>query len=100
MAITKYEVRGAARAFVDTLSKLPAKERERPPAVGYAQEINNLITLAREVAPEIDGRLWPQPIRYEDGLMGGYVFGRYADVETAARRILELIPADIQLGAV
>lgn len=92
MAITKDQVRASAQAFVDTLSKLTAKQREQEPESRLARELNRLIELAEEVAPEIDERLWPVPIKVDDHPIRDRVFGRYADIETAARQIVAQLP--------
>lgn len=98
MTIDRYYVRGQAESFVDTLSKLSAKERERPVSPRYAGELNKLLLLAKEVAPEHDARLWPEPIKIGDAGMGmTQVFGTYADVETAARQLVVLLPREPML---
>lgn len=91
MSIDQSQVRALAKAFVETLEKLTPKERERHPELRYGQEMNKLIQLAQEVAPEVDKRLWPQPLQTNEPHRGQPVLGRYEDIETAARQILGLL---------
>lgn len=91
----KFYVRQNAKAFVDALEKLTAKERALHVSARYAQELNKLIALAKEVAPEIDDNLWPQPMPLQDQSMGlQTAIGTYAEVETAARQIVGLLPQE------
>lgn len=99
MPITKDQVRMTAQAIVETLDQLTAKERARHPMMGYAKELNKLIELGKEAAPDVDPRLWPEPIRMEEFGGAEQVFGTFEDVLTAARRIVGLLPKDIFLGA-
>ena len=89
MAVDAYHVNGLAESFIETLSKLNAKEREKPVSRRYAEELNRLIELGKEVAPEHDAGLWPTPVRIEETMGVTQVFASFAELETAARQIAD-----------
>lgn len=82
-------VRKQAQAFVDAISKLTAKEREQNPSTEYADRFNQVLALAKEAEPDLDARLWPNPISHRQ-LMGGITVAgaRYVEIETYARQIV------------
>lgn len=91
----RFYVRQNAKAFVETLEKLPPKERALPVSARYAQELNKLIEQAKHVEPNHDVDIWPQPIPLQDPSMGvERAIGTYAEIETAARQILGLLPQE------
>lgn len=91
----KFYVRQNAKAFVETLEKLSPKERALPVSARYANELNKLITQAKEVEPNHDADIWPEPIPPQDPGMGvERAIGTYAEVETAARQIVGLLPLE------
>lgn len=98
MAVDANSVNGLAESFIETISKLNAKERDKPVSRRYAEELNKLIELAKEVAPEHDARMWPAPVRIQETMGVTQVFASYADLETAARQIAHLVPRPIFLG--
>jgi hypothetical protein len=95
MAVDPRQVRQKAKAFVESLERLTAKQREQPPFAGYARDFNALLELAKEAVPDLDPRLWPQPLQIVDHGMGEQVLARYAEIETYARQIVNHIPTGI-----
>ena len=97
MAVSAYQVRVKAQAYVDALTNLSAKEREHQPLAPYAEDFNGLLALAREVAPDVDARLWPRPIEISHNDVSRTVRARYAEIHTYALQVLNLLP-DAPLG--
>jgi len=95
MAIDPKQVRQKAKSFVESLERLTAKQREQAPSAHYAKDFNRLLELAKEAAPSVDPRVWPQPLEIVEHDMGEQVLARYAEIETYARQILSHFPAGI-----
>ena len=67
----------------------------------FAEELNRLLALAKEVEPKHDAREWPQPVQIFDAGMGvTQVFATHAEIEVAARQILKLVPKEFMFGTV
>jgi hypothetical protein len=94
MVVQLGQVRGLAQAFADSLERLGSKEREQQPSAAYAENFNNVLALAKEVAPEVDARLWPKPVETYEGSTTGKKLARarYAELATYASQVLELLP--------
>lgn len=59
MPVTANEIAYQVQGVIKALEKLPAKEREAKPSQSFAQNYNQLLTLAKEAMPSIDSRRWP-----------------------------------------
>lgn len=95
MTLEPHQVRQKALAFVDSLSKLTAKEREQPPTVQYGREFNRLLELAKEAVPNIDDRLWPEPVGFKKPeYFDEITNATYGEIETYAHQIVNLIPEE------
>lgn len=93
MAVDLYEVRGNAQAFIDAIVRMTPKEKEQVPTVSYAQNFNNVLELAKEVAPHVDGRIWPAAICFDQPVGYGVIATtRYSEIETYSRQIVNLLP--------
>ncbi len=98
MSVDCDQVCRSAMAFIEALSKLSAREREKVPAAHYGENFNQIIKLAKEAAPNVDERLWPKPITFKQPVGGGIITeARYVELETYARQIVNLLP-DEPLG--
>lgn len=97
MGVTPHEVRANAKAFIDSLERLSAKQREQMPSRQFAEQFNRLLEVARETAPQVDHRLWPPPLEVTEHMGVVQVSSRYAEIETYARQVLARFPA--ALGA-
>jgi hypothetical protein len=98
MPVDRHYVRGLAETFVEALGGLSQKERAQPVSGSYARNLNNLIALAKEVAPEHDARLWPEPIKIQDAQIGiDRAMATYAEIETIARQIMVLLPRELMM---
>jgi hypothetical protein len=99
MPLEQSQIRLKAKAFVDSLERLTAKQRDQMPSPQYVSEYNTLLQHAKEAAPQVDLTMWPPPIQMEDAGMGvTQVRARYVEIETYARQILAIFPQ--ALGAV
>jgi hypothetical protein len=94
MAVNTHQVRAKAQAFVTALTKMGPKEREQQPTAQFAEDFNRLLVLAKEAAPEVDARLWPKPLEFSPraNMTEPGVRARYAEIETYARQVLDLVP--------
>lgn len=97
-----HQVRQSVSAYVATLEKLPAKQKDQAPTQRYAEDFNRLLDVAKIACPEIDSRLWPSPIVVRSAVGGMVVVeARYVEIETYARIMMNLIPtAPISVGIV
>jgi len=59
MSVTVNQVFGQVQGAIKALEKLPAKERESKPSRAFAENYNNLLSLAKEAMPDVDARRWP-----------------------------------------
>jgi hypothetical protein len=91
MPVSASEVSAMASVFVDTIGKMSAKEREKTPTMPFAERFNNILVLAKEAAPDVDSRLWPEPIKQTDGTTR-MVNAHYGEIETYASQIVQLLP--------
>ena len=92
MAVSPLEVYAKAKAFVDTLSKLPRSQYGALPHAHFGHDCNTLLLLALEACGELDERLLgnPVPIRTVSG--GGEACdATFAEIETYARQVMEQI---------
>lgn len=85
-----HEVYTQAKAFVDSIAKLTAKERGETPPAHFGQQYNRLREMAMELKPDIDPRSWPPAINViTSGFTGAsYSQAKYVDIATYARTIL------------
>ena len=56
MPITANQVFGQVQGAIKALEKLPAKERDTKPSKAFADNHNNLLSLAKEAMPDVDTR--------------------------------------------
>ncbi|NRD45956.1 hypothetical protein [Corallococcus exiguus] len=100
MPIEPHQVRSQAKAFVDSLSKMSAKQREQEPTPQFANQFNRLLELARQAVPDVDPQLWPTAVSVTPSLGGGHlrVGARYTEIEVYARQVLSLLPAPDNIG--
>jgi len=70
MPITPNQVFGQVQGAIRALEKLPAKERETKPSRSFAENYNNLLTLAKEAMPQVDSRRWPPEAGIHSPAMG------------------------------
>lgn len=96
MPLESSQIRQKAKAFVDALERLTAKQRNEAPTPQYASEYNALLEQAKEAAPQVTPEMWPPPIQISDAGMGvTQVFARNPEVETYARQILANFPQSL-----
>ena len=88
MALNAESVYAKIAALHETLAKLPAKQKEGTVTPHFAKELNELLELAKEVAPNVDKRLWPTPLTIE----GPHVHKRYAEVEAYLNAMMSMVP--------
>ncbi len=95
MAVKPCQVRQKARAFLEALSCMTAKEKERVSAVQYGRQFNKLLELAKEAAPAIDTSLWPQSVGQTEPIsLAPVTNARYVEIETYVRTIISLVPEE------
>jgi hypothetical protein len=95
MAVNPCHVRQRAQAFLEALSCMTAKEKDRVPAVQYGQQFNKLLQLAKEAAPAVDARLWPQSVGATGPIgLAPVANARYVEIETYVRQIISLVPEE------
>jgi hypothetical protein len=82
MAIDPLQVHGLAEAIIEIIERMPAKEKSWDAPAAITVQVNELIALAKEVAPAVEARLCPTA--KEDI--------SYAEAEIAARKVLKLLP--------
>lgn len=90
MTVSLEQVHAKARAFVEALCRLPRDLGSAPPGAQFGRDYNRLRDLAREAAPDIDARLWPEAVALRPGPDGELCAGSYLEIETYARQIMEL----------
>src|SRR5688572_21348049 len=99
MADRNHEVHVQAKAFVDGLSKLTAKERAQTPKGHFGQQFNQLRSLAMEVRTDLEARSWPPEIVVRaTGQRELLCEATYAEIETYARVILGHFPLELASG--
>jgi hypothetical protein len=59
MPLTKEDVWSQVQAALNAIKDLPAKERNGVPSTHFLNRYNEMLRMAKEVAPDIDARLWP-----------------------------------------
>lgn len=99
MSLGRHYVRAAVDAFLETLDRLSPKERAGPVQPRFADELNSLLELARELLAEREARRLPPPVAVQR-LGGGYqVLVSYADLEATAHQLARLIPDEPMFGS-
>lgn len=97
--VTVDQVHGKAEAFLSSLGKLSEKERAQIPTIPFAQDFNVLLSLAKEVAPEVSDRLWPSEIRFREPV--GYALmpeARYVEIEAYVRQVISILSPRMNSG--
>ncbi len=90
MIITPEEIICKAKAFVDTLSKLPRSQYSTVPNGQFGQDYNLLRSLTLEALPHLDPRLIGKEIEIRRSAEGAEVCtASYVEIETFARQIME-----------
>jgi hypothetical protein len=90
MAVTPAQLHAKAKAFVDTLCKLPPDQYAATPSGQYGRDYNTLRKLALEALPGIDEQLLGHYVSVRP-VPGDWEVcdARFVEIETYARQILE-----------
>ncbi|NOK34280.1 hypothetical protein HMI49_13845 [Corallococcus exercitus] len=99
MTVNSNQVRAKAKAFVDALAGMTARQREQEPSPHYVESYNQLLALAKEAAPNIDPRLWPSRVDYHPAA-GASAQVKYVELHTYAGEILNLLPRQLGMVAI
>jgi hypothetical protein len=90
MSVSPVEVYGKAKAFVDSLCKLPRIQYSAIPNGHYGSDCNTLLLLALEACPELDERLLGHPVPLRVLSDGREVCdAAFAEIETYGRQVME-----------
>lgn len=82
-------VHGKARAFVETLTRLPRSAHSAVPHGHFARDYNILRKLALEAAPGLDERLLGKYVGVYQTSSGEFSRASYVEIEVYARQIME-----------
>jgi hypothetical protein len=89
MSASLPQVHAKAKAFVDSLRKLPAAQRARHPGAKYGREYATLRKLALQIQPAIDVQLLGPTVTISTKAGRKVCDATFAEVETYARQIME-----------
>lgn len=91
MPPTKQQIRAKARAIVESINGMGAKEREKRPSAAFAGDYNELRSLAIAVEPTIEP-VAPPAAEISDTEYGGkFVAQLYPELGTFANQIFHLL---------
>lgn len=97
MAISAEELYPQVQAAAQVLERIPAKEREQSPNKEFADNYNNLLALAKESMPHIDGRRWPPEVQILTPAMGlPSAKARYIEFHSYLKQLEAILAAGIE----
>lgn len=92
MTISADDLITKAQSILDTLDRVPSKNKSEMPSKSYAENYNSLRRLAEGVVNESDKELLPPEVTIEDGGMGRTIVrARYIELESHVREIRNLL---------
>lgn len=97
MPVTADQMYSQIEAAVSALEKLSAKEREQKPHQQFADNYNNLLSLAKEVASHADARRWPPEVTVHKPAMGiASANSNYVEIYSYYKQILAILSESVE----
>ena len=92
MPVTANEIFAQVQGAIKALEKLPAKERDTKPSKTFAENYNDLRSLAQEAMPDADTRRWPPAASIHTPSMGQSSSElRYTEIHSFLEQILAIL---------
>lgn len=92
MTISANDLITKAESILDTLDRVPTKDKSAMPSKSYTENYNTLRRLAESIVSEPDKELLPPEVAIEDDGMGSAIVrARYLELESHVREIRNLL---------
>lgn len=92
MFVTPDQIYAQIEAAASALEKLSAKEREQKPHQQFAENYNNLLSLAKEAMPSIETRRWPPEVVIHRPAMGiPSANSTYVEIHSYYKQLLTIL---------
>ncbi|MGY4888940.1 UNVERIFIED_CONTAM: hypothetical protein EX528_00680 [Xanthomonas axonopodis] len=97
MSVTSSQIYAQIEASAEVLKNLSAKEREQQPFKEFGDNYNSLLSLAKEVLPNIDPRRWtPTVTTDQSGTATAKANATYAEIHSYFTQLLAILSEDIE----